>query len=586
MAPLLRDGRLIHILFPLLLLLLRPPLLVSFGERTCPNSCRCEGKTIHCDASGFLEVPENISIGCQGLSLRYNDLHTLLPYQFAHLSQLLWIYLDHNQISTVDSRSFQGVRRLKELILSSNRITSLHNSTFHGIPNLRSLDLSYNKLEVLQPGQFHGLRKLQNLHLRSNGLSIIPIRAFLECRSLEFLDLGYNRIKALTRTTFLGLQKLMELHLEHNQFSRINFFLFPRLANLRSLYLQWNRIRVVNQGLPWTWYTLQKLDLSGNEIQTLDPAVFHCLPNLQVLNLESNKLSNVSQEAVSAWISLTSISLAGNIWDCGAGICPLVAWLGNFRGNKDTTMICSSPKYLQGEKIMEATRNHMICEETDYVLTETPSPMSDLVSEATAEPTFPPTETSSPMPPSSTFGPVLPFRPRPVSHPTNPGRMNKDLRDSVARIRPTYVPSAEFEHMTLHKVVVGSVAIFFTMSLILTVIYVLWRRYPGATRLLQQRSVVGRKRRKKSPEPEQNLSSQLQEYYMSYNPAASPEALEVLGNGTGSCTCTMSGSRECEPSYCAPHTPRDIRSGRRLKNEYTCPRPLPGSWLGDVPTIH
>uniref|UniRef100_A0A673C984 Leucine rich repeat transmembrane neuronal 4 like 1 n=1 Tax=Sphaeramia orbicularis TaxID=375764 RepID=A0A673C984_9TELE len=503
------DGRLAHLLFPLLLLL-RAPLLYSFGERTCPNNCRCEGKTVHCDSSGLLDVPENISVGCQGLSLRYNDLHTLLPYQFAHLSQLLWIYLDHNQISAVDSRAFQGVRRLKELILSSNRITSLHNSTFHGIPNLRSLDLSYNKLEILQPGQFHGLRKLQNLHLRSNGLSNIPIRAFLECRSLEFLDLGYNRIKALTRTTFLGLQKLMELHLEHNQFSRINFFLFPRLANLRSLYLQWNRIRVVNQGLPWTWYTLQKLDLSGNEIQILDPAVFHCLPNLQVLNLESNKLSNVSQEAVSAWISLTSISLAGNMWDCGPGICPLVAWLRNFRGSKDTTMICSSPKYLQGEKIMEVTRNHGICEETDYVLTETPSPMSELISEATAEPTFGPTS------------------------------------DSVSRARPTHPPPPEIEHMTLHKVVVGSVALFFTMSLILTIIYVLWRRYPSATRLLQQRSMVGRKRRKKSPEPEQDLSSQLQEYYMSYNPAATPEALEVLGNGTGSCTCTISGSRECE----------------------------------------
>uniref|UniRef100_A0A667ZRJ8 Leucine rich repeat transmembrane neuronal 4 n=1 Tax=Myripristis murdjan TaxID=586833 RepID=A0A667ZRJ8_9TELE len=500
------DGRLAHLLFPLLILL-QAPLLFSFGERTCPNNCRCEGKIVHCESAGFLDVPENISVGCQGLSLRYNDLHTLLPYQFAHLNQLLWIYLDHNQISSLDSRAFQGVRRLKELILSSNKITSLHNATFHGIPNLRSLDLSYNKLEVLQPGQFHGLRKLQNLHLRSNGLTNIPIRAFLECRSLEFLDLGYNRIKALTRTTFLGLQRLMELHLEHNQFSRINFFLFPRLANLRSLYLQWNRIRVVNQGLPWTWYTLQKLDLSGNEIQTLDPAVFHCLPNLQILNLESNKLSNVSQEAVSAWISLTSISLAGNMWDCGTGICPLVAWLRNFRGSKDTTMICSSPKRLQGEKIMEATRNHGICEETDYFQTETASPMPELYSEATPDLTFATTSDSPPLLPTTTL---------------------------------------ELEHMSLHKVVVGSVALFFTMSLILTIIYVLWRRYPDAARLLHQRSMVGRKRRKKSPEPEQNLSSQLQEYYMSYNPAATPDALEVLGNGTGSCTCTISGSRECE----------------------------------------
>ncbi|XP_077479556.1 leucine-rich repeat transmembrane neuronal protein 4-like [Stigmatopora argus] len=564
MGPMLNDGRVTHLLFPLLLLL-RVPLLFSFGERTCPNSCRCEGKTVNCDSSGFLDVPENISVGCQGISLRYNELHSLLPYQFAHLGQLLWIYLDHNQISAVDGRAFQGVRRLKELIMSSNKILSLHNSTFHGIPNLRSLDLSYNKLEILQSGQFHGLRKLQNLHLRSNGLSNIPIRAFLECRSLEFLDLGYNRIKALTRTTFLGLQKLMELHLEHNQFTRINFFLFPRLANLRSLYLQWNRIKVVNQGLPWTWYTLQKLDLSGNEIQSLDPAVFHCLPNLQILNLESNKLSNVSQEAVSAWISLTSVSLAGNIWDCAGGICPLVAWLRNFRGTKDTTMICSSPKYLQGEKIMDATRSHGICEETDDVLTETPSPMSEVFSEATNEPTFAATSESPFWPP--TLGRHPPFGAEPIPRPTFPGHMSQDPRDSVARSRPTHVLPPDIEHLTLHKVVVGSVALFFSMSLILTIIYVLWRRYPGATRLLHQRSMVGRKCRKKSPEPEQDLSTQLQEYYMSYNPAASPEALEMLGNGSGSCTCTISSSRECE-------------------NEYTCRRPLPGAWLNELPTIH
>ncbi|XDV54030.1 hypothetical protein PO909_022408, partial [Leuciscus waleckii] len=492
-------------------------LLLSSGERICPYSCRCEGKIVHCESASFQDVPENISISCQGLSLRYNDLHTMLPYQFAHLNQLLWLYLDHNQITFVDSRAFQGVRRLKELILSSNRISQLHSVTFHGVPNLRSLDLSYNKLQELQP----------NLHLRSNGLTTIPVRAFLECRSLEFLDLGYNRLRVLTRTAFLGLSRLMELHLEHNQFSRINFFLFPRLANLRALYLQWNRIRAVNQGLPWSWYTLQKLDISGNEIQVLDPVVFQCLPNLQVLNLESNKLPNVSQEVVAAWISLTTISLAGNMWDCGPGICPLVVWLKNFRGTKDTSIICSSPKHLQGEKVMEASKNFIDCD--DYEITaqsplylQTFDPYFDFTSEPT-EPTMAPTTPSPPLPSPASEAPVPPPHPRPAQRPTFPSHQD----------------------VSFHKVVMGGVALFLSVSLVLSVIYVSWKRYPGATRLLQQSS-VRRKRRKKSQEPEQNLSSQLQEYYMSYSPAATPEALEVLGNGTGTCTCTISGSRECE----------------------------------------
>ncbi|TRY65441.1 hypothetical protein DNTS_008772 [Danionella cerebrum] len=528
-------------------------LIFSSGERMCPYNCYCEGKIVHCESAGFQDVPENISTICQGLSLRYNDLHTMLPYQFAHLNQLLWLYLDHNQIAIVDSRAFQGMRRLKELILSSNRISQLHNATFHGLPNLRSLDLSYNKLQELQPGQFFGLRKMQTLHLRSNGLTTIPVRAFLECRSLEFLDLGYNRLRVVTRTAFLGLSRLMELHLEHNQFSRINFFLFPRLANLRTLYLQWNRIRAVNQGFPWSWYTLQKLDVSGNEIQVLDPVVFQCLPNLQVLNLESNKLANVSQEVVAAWISLTTISLAGNMWDCGLGICPLVVWLKNFRGTKDTNIICSSPKHLQGEKVMEASKNYVDCD--DYEITaqsplylQTYDPRFDLTSDP-IEPTMALTTTPPPPRPSPVFKAPFPLpHPHPPHYPTIPSQQNSDLRDSLPWTQSSsnslfVTPSPEQDGVLLHKVVMGSVALFFSLSLILSVIYVTWKRYPSAIRLLQQSS-VGRKRRKKSQEPEQNLSSQLQEYYMSYNPAATPEALEVLGNGTGSCTCTLSGSRE------------------------------------------
>ncbi|KAG9353953.1 hypothetical protein JZ751_012077, partial [Albula glossodonta] len=532
--------------------------LLCRGEKLCPSGCRCEGKMAYCESGAFRDIPDNISAGCQGLSLRYNDLLALLPYQFAHLNQLIWLYLDHNSITTVDAQAFRGIRRLKELILSSNVITQLHNTTFHSVPNLRNLDLSYNKLQTLQPGQFQGLRKLQSLHLRSNGLTDVPVRAFLDCRSLEFLDLGYNRLRALTRTTFLGMPKLAELHLEHNQFSRINFFLFPRLTNLRALYLQWNRIRVVNQGLPWTWHTLQKLDLAGNEIQALDPAVFQCLPNLQTLNLESNKLSNVSQEAVAAWISLTTISLAGNMWDCSPGICPLVAWLRNFRGAKDTTMICSSPKLLQGEKVMEAAKNRAVCGENPTPLRPaTPSPSPKFISPPTTMRTTSTTTTTTttrrpppppPLPathnPSPSPSPQPHFFPQPTRRILTGINLRRPPSSTPASSNTLSTPEPGVPHMLFHKIVVGTVALFLSVSLIMLVIYVSWKRYPSTMRQLQQRS-LGRKRRKKAQEPEQNITTQLQEYYMSFN-ATNSETMDVLVKGTGPCTCTISGSRECE----------------------------------------
>lgn len=494
-------------------------LLLVNSERICPSGCRCDGKLVYCESGVFQDVPVNITASCQGLSLRYNNLLSLLPYQFAHLDQLIWLYLDHNGIGVVDALAFGGVRRLKELILSSNKISHLHNNTFGSIPNLRNLDLSYNQLQSLQPGHFHGLRKLQNLHLRSNRLKQILIRTFLECRSLEFLDLGYNRLRSLTRTAFLGLFRLKELHLEHNQFSRMNFFIFPRLTNLQVLYLQWNRIRSISQDEPWTWYHLYKLDLSGNDIQTLDPAVFLCMPNLQMLNLESNKLSSVPVEVVATWRSLTSVSLAGNTWDCSLSICPLVARLWRLRDTKDISMICSSPKDVQGERVMDVVRNYSTC--VDMLFPTTAFTANNATTTAT---TLSQVQGTAPTHAEATT--VATYAPT-----------------SVSKLKPSPLPELQFQHMSFHKIIAGSVALFLSVALILLVVYVSWRHYPTSMRQLQQHS-LHHKRKKKVRKHEQDLNSQLQEYYLSYH--STSETLDSLPPEARPCTCTISGSIECE----------------------------------------
>uniref|UniRef100_A0A8B9JVG7 Si:dkey-28o19.1 n=1 Tax=Astyanax mexicanus TaxID=7994 RepID=A0A8B9JVG7_ASTMX len=498
-----------------------------YGERPCPRSCRCDGKIVYCESSAFRDVPKNLSGGCQGLSLRYNSLASLRAGQFVGLNQLIWLYLDHNYIANVDARAFQGIRRLKELILSSNKITLLHNTTFHLVPNLRNLDLSYNKLQALQPGQFQGLRKLLSLHMRSNSLKNLPSRLFQDCRNLEFLDLGYNRLRSITRNAMSGLLKLTELHLEHNQFSKINFSNFPRLYNLRALYLQWNRIRTMSEGLTWTWTSLQKLDLSGNDLQEVEPEVYQCMPNLQTLNLDSNKLVNVSQEAVSSWISLTMISLAGNMWDCGPAICPLVTWLINFRGNKETPMICASPKEVQGEKVMDAVEASGVCR----VALLTPS-VSSSTSTLSSTPAL---NVIAPFAPTLQSGGSRKGKGTSLQHPTPSRPLQSDVSP----------PEQDFEPVSFHKIVAGSVALFLSVAMILLVIYVSWKRYPSSVKQLQENSSSARKRRKKSRETERTLSTPLQEYYVDYKPSSS-EATDVLVNGTGPCTYTISGSRECE----------------------------------------
>ncbi|XP_068130926.1 leucine-rich repeat transmembrane neuronal protein 4 isoform X2 [Hyperolius riggenbachi] len=504
-----------------LTLLLLPILTVVFvvgAQKTCPKNCRCDGKIVYCESHAFRDIPQNISGGSQGLSLRYNSIQKLKSNQFSGLNQLVWLYLDHNYISLVDEDAFQGIRRLKELILSSNKITNLANGTFHPVPNLRNLDLSYNKLQLLQSEQFKGLRKLLSLHLRSNSLKTVPIRVFQDCRNMEFLDVGYNRLRSLSRNAFAGLLKLKELHLEHNQFSKVNFAHFPRLFNLHSLYLQWNRIRSISQGLTWTWSALHNLDLSGNDIQSIEPGTFQCLPNLQKLNLDSNKLTNVTQETINAWISLTSITLSGNMWECSKTICPLVFWLKNFKGNKESTMICAGPKHIQGEKVIDAVETYNICTETPVLVTE----RAYQTTKAPPKPQFVPRPTVYKV---ESVPPTL-YTPSPSS----------GLQTPIAE--------QEYEHVSFHKIIAGSVALFLSVAMILLVIYVSWKRYPASMKQLQQSSMMKR-RRKKARESERQISSPLQEYYVDYKPS-NTETMDVLVNGSGPCTYTISGSRECE----------------------------------------
>ncbi|KAJ7994180.1 hypothetical protein DPEC_G00263240 [Dallia pectoralis] len=491
---------------------------VTVGERPCPQSCRCDGKIAYCESNAFRDVPNNVSVGCQGLSLRYNSLVNLGARQFSGLSQLAWLYLDHNYIDAVDGQAFQELLRLKELVLSSNKITQLPNNTFTAVPNLRNLDLSYNKLKALQSSQFQGLRKLLSLHLRSNSLKTVPMRVFQDLRNLELLDLGYNRLRSLTRNAFAGLLKLIELHLEHNQFSKINFSHFPRLTNLRAFYLQWNRIKSISQGISWKWMSLRKLDLAGNELQVIDASTYQCLPNLQTLNLDSNKLCNISQEAVDSWISLTTISLAGNLWHCSSSICPLVAWLRNFNQNMENTMICAGPKTAQRKTVVDAVETFGICKDTPTTLDTTTASCSTASQRAEL----------LPFPTLSRVEQDLTHRPTAISCPS---------------ISPTS-PEQNFEFVFLHKVIAGCTALSLSVAIILLVIYASWKHYPSSIKRLQQRSLV-KKHRKKVQQTECTVSSSLQEYYVNYKPANS-ESMDMLVNGSNPYTYAISGSRECE----------------------------------------
>uniref|UniRef100_A0A3B4BN02 LRRNT domain-containing protein n=1 Tax=Periophthalmus magnuspinnatus TaxID=409849 RepID=A0A3B4BN02_9GOBI len=114
---------------------------------------------------------------------------------------------------------------------------------------------------------------------------------------------------------------------------------------------------------------LKELILSSNKISHLHNNTFSAIPNLRNLDLSYNQLHSVPVEAVAAWTSLTTISLAGNSWDCRPSICPLMVWLLTIRDAKDISMICSGPKRAQGERVVDAIRNHSTCPDNVFSTT-------------------------------------------------------------------------------------------------------------------------------------------------------------------------------------------------------------------------
>ncbi len=225
--------------------------------------------------------------------------------------------------------------------------------------------------------------------------------------------------------------------------------------------------------------------------------------------------------------------------DCGPIVCPLVAWLRTFRGNKEINMICASPKEVQGEKVMDAVDANGVCKVAPAMLSTVIVPSTPFVAFAQT--------------PASSFIPTL----KSGDSRRGQGTAFEGTTSSASSQPAVPPPEQDFEPVSFHKIVAGSVALFLSVAMILLVIYVSWKRYPSSVKQLQENSAAARKRRKKSRETERTLSTPLQEYYVDYKPN-NTEGTDVLVNGTGPCTYTISGSRECEVRLNKAYYPLDL----------------------------
>ena len=249
------------------------------------------------------------------LSIKNTNIRDI-PYTVCRMRQIVWLYLNYNQLSTLrPTDCFTGMNRLIYLNLMDNQITDLPDGIFNN-RQLQHLDLRYNLITVLRIGIFDKLPNLRNLYLDHNEISDptgilanlpelvdlflgsnqiidLPDEAFRYFRQLLVLDLSFNRLEDIQPGIFSGLEELIHLDLAYNRISVLRAGTFANLTNLGTMYLQNNNISD-SIGICDNFPELLNLDISGNNISNLPVNCFTQIQTLENLDSSDNCLSILS----------------------------------------------------------------------------------------------------------------------------------------------------------------------------------------------------------------------------------------------------------------------------------------------------
>ncbi|KAL7837275.1 hypothetical protein SRHO_G00269860 [Serrasalmus rhombeus] len=267
-----------------------PPILgppSSFAD--CPRECFCPPSypnALYCENRNLRKIP-------------------IIP------SRTHYLYLQNNYIVQVTADSFNNATELKWINLGNNRIRSIDKQVFEKLPNLLYLYMERNQLKEVPSDLPVGLEQLQ---LSRNQISKIAPGTFSKMEHLVLLDLHHNRISDsnLGKNIFKDLKNLIQLNLAHNILRRMptnipnsvfQLFLdrnniediprdyFKDFTNIAFVRLNYNQLS--DKGLPKMVFnisTLLDLHLAHNKLSTVPMFNSH----LEHLHLNNNNIESIN----------------------------------------------------------------------------------------------------------------------------------------------------------------------------------------------------------------------------------------------------------------------------------------------------
>ncbi|XP_022717801.1 probable LRR receptor-like serine/threonine-protein kinase At3g47570 [Durio zibethinus] len=265
------------------------------------------------------ELPTSVGNLSAYLTLFYGTLCNIkgnIPREIGNLSNLVWLGLDHNNLTGPIPTTIGRLRDLQNVNLGSNKLEGSIPSELCHLERLAFLTLTDNRLSGPIPACLGDLVSLRNLFLGSNNFTSIP-STLTRLNGILFLELDSNSLSGSLPVDIGKWRSVTNLNLSENQFSGTIPSSIADLIDLTHLSLSGN---ILEGSIPQSFdelISLEYLDLSRNNLSGMIPKSLEKLPNLKYLNVSFNRLQGEIPSGGS-FVNYSSQSFMGNEALCGS----------------------------------------------------------------------------------------------------------------------------------------------------------------------------------------------------------------------------------------------------------------------------
>ena len=259
-----------------------------------------------------LDVSTVLSVAVLDLSHNHLSAFPVIGTDACYDSEMLILWLQHNQLRSLPRGLFTCTRHLTHLDLSENHLSTeqLIKAGLRDLQELVTLNVSGNSIVSLQAGMIDTMTQLTYFSCSRCGMNHIDRDSLSNTTGLKSLQLDHNNISFIDNNTFTNLNNLTTLDLSNNKL--LWFEVKTVSISLEQLALGNNYLQRIPD-FSGSWPNLVSLNLSGNSIKDFEPMALIGLTSLKHLFLASNQITYIPASRFLSLKALVQVDLSNNM---------------------------------------------------------------------------------------------------------------------------------------------------------------------------------------------------------------------------------------------------------------------------------